>query len=45
VKDNGQTFLADGQSYANKVAHENIAKIKGQDIILAKSAVKAENRS
>jgi len=27
AKDNGQTFLVDGQSYVNKVVHENIAKI------------------
>ena len=29
AKDNGQTFLVDGQSYANKVVHENIVKING----------------
>jgi len=28
-KDNGQTLLVGGKSYANKVVHENIAKING----------------
>ena len=44
AKDNGQTFLVDGQSYVNKVVHKNIAKysknkwneVKGQDKIIAK---------
>ena len=29
TKDNGQTFLVDGQSYANKVVHQNIVEING----------------
>ena len=29
AKDYGQMFLVDGQSYANKVVRENIAKING----------------
>ena len=50
AKDNGQTFLVDGQSYANKIVHQNIAKINGirskvKIKFWQKSVVKAENRS
>jgi len=29
AKDNDQMCLVDGQSYANKIVHENMAKING----------------
>ena len=50
AKDNGQTLLLDGQSFAINVVHKNIAKINGirskaKIKFWHKSTVKAENHS
>jgi len=45
AKDNGQAFLVDDQSYANKVVHKTKQnKVKGQDKVLAKVSGQSQGR-